>query len=202
MRSSSPAAAATVTPCSSTPTTVRSSTGVTPRCSSWRLARRDNDGGNAVSTRSVASTSSTRAWRGSIERKSPRSVSRASSAIWPAISTPVGPPPTTTNVSHARRRRSSCSSSAASKADRIRLARRAALSSDLTSGPRRATRRGRSRSSREPPATISVSYCSERAGPSPTTERTSSRRRSRSKPATSPSTTRTFRWRRKIARSG
>ena len=30
-------------------------------------------------------------------------VSRASSAIWPAISTPVGPAPTTTNVSHARR---------------------------------------------------------------------------------------------------
>ena len=42
--------------------------------------------------------------RGSIERKSCRSVSRASSPIWPAISTPVGPAPTTTNVSHAARR--------------------------------------------------------------------------------------------------
>ena len=40
--------------------------------------------------------------RGSIARKSRRSVSRASSAIWPAISTPVGPAPTTTNVSQAR----------------------------------------------------------------------------------------------------
>ena len=31
-------------------------------------------------------------------RKSLRSVRRDSSAIWPAISTPVGPAPTTTNV--------------------------------------------------------------------------------------------------------
>ena len=62
----------------------------------------ESDGGKLVSTRSAASTSRMRAVRGSIARKSRRSVSRASSAIWPAISTPVGPAPTTTNVSQVR----------------------------------------------------------------------------------------------------
>ena len=42
------------------------------------------------------------------------------SAIWPAISTPVGPPPTTTNVSHARRTSGSSSNSAISNAPNIR----------------------------------------------------------------------------------
>ena len=50
----------------------------------------------------AASTSSTRLSPASIVRKSPRRVSRASSAICPAISTPVGPAPTTTKVSSAR----------------------------------------------------------------------------------------------------
>src|SRR5919204_346906 len=91
------------------------------------------DGGKPVSMRSAASTSSTRPCRGSIERKSRRSVSRASSAIWPAISTPVGPAPTTTNVSHASRASALGSASAASKAARRRLRTASALSSDLTS---------------------------------------------------------------------
>ena len=64
---------------------------------------RESEGGKLVSTRSAASTSRMRALRGSMSRKSRRSVSRASSAIWPAISTPVGPAPTTTNVSQASR---------------------------------------------------------------------------------------------------
>ena len=64
---------------------------MTPSSWSERAARSESDGGNDVSTRSAVSTSSTRHSRGSIARKSPRSVSRASSAIWPAISTPVGP---------------------------------------------------------------------------------------------------------------
>ncbi len=85
----------------STPTTVVSSRTVTPRCASERSARRESDSGNALSTRGPASTSSTRVVRVSMSRKSRRSASRASSAIWPAISTPVGPAPTTTNVSHA-----------------------------------------------------------------------------------------------------
>ena len=55
---------------------------------------------------------------GSMVRKSPRR-SRAISAIWPAISTPVGPAPTTTKVSSSAWRAGSASSSAASKALRI-----------------------------------------------------------------------------------
>ena len=80
------------------------------------------------------STSSTRAARGSIVRKSRRSVSRAISAIWPAISTPVGPAPTMANVSHAARAAGSCSSSAASKAARMRRRMSSAPSSVLSSG--------------------------------------------------------------------
>ena len=63
----------------------------------------------------------TRALRVLIERKSRFRVLRDSSAIWPAISTPVGPAPTTTKVS-----RWSTSSplaamiSASSKAPKIR----------------------------------------------------------------------------------
>ena len=66
--------------------------------------------------------------------KSRLSVSRASSAIWPAISTPVGPAPTTTKVSQAARRCGSASISAASNALRIRDRVASALSSDFTSG--------------------------------------------------------------------
>ncbi len=84
-----------------TSTTAWPTSGVTPSCSSARSALCDSDGGNCASTRSAASTRRTRAARVSKERKSRRSASRASSAIWPAISTPVGPAPTTTNVSHA-----------------------------------------------------------------------------------------------------
>jgi len=71
--------------------------------------------------------------RGSAVWKSLRRVSRASSAIWPAISTPVGPPPTTTNVSHSARTSGSGSISAASNALRMRLRATSALSSDFTS---------------------------------------------------------------------
>jgi hypothetical protein len=61
-------------------------------------------------------------------------VSRASSAICPAISTPVGPAPTTTKVSHPRRRSASDSISAASNALSICARTASALSSDFTSG--------------------------------------------------------------------
>ena len=133
MRCVAPSACSIVTPVSSTSTTVLPSTGVTPSRRSERSAFADSDGGNPVSTRSAASTSRMRPLPGSAERKSPRSVSRASSAIWPAISTPVGPAPTTTNVSHSPRRSGSRSSSAASKAARMRLRTVSALSSDFTS---------------------------------------------------------------------
>ena len=75
---------------------------------------------------------------GSIVRKSRGSVSRASSAIWPAISTPVGPAPTTANVSHFARFSGSGSISAASNAARIRRRTSSARSSDFTSGARSA----------------------------------------------------------------
>jgi hypothetical protein len=72
---------------------------LTPNCSGDAAARLDSDGGNEGNTRSAASTMSTRPALGSTARKSPGKVSRASSAIWPAISTPVLPAPTTRNVS-------------------------------------------------------------------------------------------------------
>ena len=125
--------ASTVTLSLSMPTTVRPASTVTPTRCSERAAFAESEGGNVVSTRSAASTSRMRAVRGSTLRKSRRSVSRASSAIWPAISTPVGPAPTTTNVSQASRRPRSGSASAASKALRRRVRTTSALSSDFTS---------------------------------------------------------------------
>ena len=66
-----------------------------------RRLPRERLGEAAGRTRSAASTSRTRAVRVSTQRKSRRRASWASSAICPAISTPVGPAPTTTNVSQA-----------------------------------------------------------------------------------------------------
>ena len=57
---------------------------------------------------------------GSMLRKSPRRVRRASSAIWPAISTPVGPAPTTTKVISRSISAWSVASSASSKAPKMR----------------------------------------------------------------------------------
>ena len=62
----------------------------------------DREPSKAGSSRGPASTRMTRAERGSMVRKSAASALRASSAIAPAISTPVGPPPTTTKVSRRR----------------------------------------------------------------------------------------------------
>jgi len=118
-------------------TTVRSSSSVTPRDGSERAALRDREGGKVVSTRSAVSINRTRDCAESMERKSPRRVLRASSAIWPAISTPVGPAPTTTKVSSARRLAGTGSVSASSNALRTRARVARALSSDLTSGAKR-----------------------------------------------------------------
>ena len=84
-------------------------------------------------------------------------MSRASSAIWPAISTPVGPAPTITNVSQAARRSGSCSISAASKAARMWLRTISALSSDLTSFACSLHSSWPKYEYCEPPETISVS---------------------------------------------
>jgi hypothetical protein len=153
------------TPSVSTPTTVRATSGVTPSSLSERAARSDNGAGKDWSKRDPASTSRTRASRGPMERKASGSVSRASSAIRPATSTPVGPPPTTTNVNQRSPAAASCSTSAASNAFRIRDRTRSALSSDLTSS---ATSRHSSCPKYEyldPPATMSVSYGAPRRRP-------------------------------------
>lgn len=129
----SPSFSAIVTESSSMLTTVRLSITVTPSPSSDRLALADSESGKLVSTRSRASTMITRAALESMKRKLPFSVSRASSAICPDISTPVGPAPTTTKVSSARRASGSLIISAASKARRRFERTEIALSSVLTS---------------------------------------------------------------------
>ena len=63
----------------------------------------DSFGPNTASGALPPSKSSTRASSGSMVRNSARSVLVATSRIWPASSTPVGPAPTRTNVSQARR---------------------------------------------------------------------------------------------------
>ena len=133
-RSLDPSFASMVTASPSMSTTVWLVRGVTPSFLSERSARADSDGAKLPSTRSAVSTSRIRPVLGSIALKSPRRVSRAISAIWPAISTPVGPAPTTTKVSQPVRRAGSGSSSAPSKALRMRRRTSSALSSDFTSG--------------------------------------------------------------------
>ena len=71
------------------------------RAKSSSAARRELSGRYAGRMRGPASTSTMRASRGSIERKSLTRTWREISAIAPASSTPVGPPPTTTNVSRS-----------------------------------------------------------------------------------------------------
>ena len=87
---------------------------------------------------STASTRMIRAWVGSIRRKSFFSVRLASSAICPAISTPVGPAPTTTKVSARSASAGVCASSASSKAPKIRPRSSSASSIDFIPGAWRA----------------------------------------------------------------
>ena len=79
----------------------------------------------------------------SIAPKSGRSVRRASSAICPASSTPVGPPPTTAKVIQASRSSGSAASSARSKAPSTRERTRRASASDLSGGASAAHSSGR-----------------------------------------------------------
>ena len=85
----------------------------------------------------------TRVARGSIERKSAESAMRASSAIAPAISTPVGPPPTRTKLKRRSRSRASISISAFSNASRIRRRSIVASSMRFRPGANFANRHGR-----------------------------------------------------------
>ena len=87
-----------------------------PRRSRSLAALPDSRSPKVASTSLPPSKRRILALRGSIFRKSSLSTRLDSSAIWPAISTPVGPPPTTTKVSHSCRFAGSSSSSAISKA--------------------------------------------------------------------------------------
>ena len=120
IRRSVPSGSITSTPVLSTPTTLTLSWTSTPILASCSRAAVDSFSPNAPSTAGAASSRITRALLVSIRRKSRRSVRCASSAIWPAISTPVGPAPTTTKVSHSSVSAGSVHSSASSKEPKIR----------------------------------------------------------------------------------
>ena len=155
---------------------------------------------NGASGSSPPSKSSTRASLGSMSWYSRRSVCIASSRIWPASSTPVGPAPTSANVSHRRRSR---------VARRGRHLERAEdPGADLQGVGERLhpraragrTRRGRSRTAgrrRRPPGRRTARRSAPRAGV----------RRARSRASTSTRTTSasrhsTLRWCRSADRSG
>src|ERR1035438_8116151 len=87
----------------------------TPRAINWRSALAERSGGKAGKTRGSPSIRRMAASRGSMWRKSWRSVSLAISPSAPASSTPVGPAPTMTKFSQARRSAGSPSRSARSK---------------------------------------------------------------------------------------
>src|SRR5699024_2260798 len=89
---------------------------------------------NGGRTSGAASSRMTRAAAGSIRRKLFLSVCCASSATWPAISTPVGPAPTITKVSNRLRCSSSSVISACSKQPMIRLRSSSASSTDFMPG--------------------------------------------------------------------
>ena len=99
---------------------------IEPMCSSTPSLRRvfstlaDSFGPKAASGALPPSNSSTRASSGFARRYSARSVLVASSRIWPASSTPVGPAPTRANVSQRRRWAGSSVVSAISNAPNTR----------------------------------------------------------------------------------
>ena len=101
------------------PTTLALSCTSTPMPSSSCRAWVDSASPKWLSTAPAASSRTTLVVAGSKLRKLPLSVRRESSAICPAISTPVAPAPTTTKVSQASRASGSVSSSASSYAPKI-----------------------------------------------------------------------------------
>ena len=114
--------------------------GVAERAASRRAARggaalRESPSGKPGRTRSRG-LDEQHAARAGVDRSGSRarSVSCASSAICPAISTPVGRAPTTTKVSQALASLGSGSTSAASNAPRMRLRMSSAPASDFSSG--------------------------------------------------------------------
>ena len=95
----------------------------TPIFCSRRCVYRCSLGANEASTCGPASISRIFASVVATDLYSRGSVSWASSAIWPATSTPVGPAPITAKVTYAARSAGSVASSAISKAPRIWLRR-------------------------------------------------------------------------------
>ena len=106
----------TSTPLASMSSTLPPTRTSTPSASNERRAITDNFSSNVGSTRGPDCTSTTRACAGSKLRNSASMPKRASSAIAPASSTPVGPPPTIRKVSSALRSTGSSVISARSKA--------------------------------------------------------------------------------------
>ncbi|CNH26432.1 Uncharacterised protein [Mycobacterium tuberculosis] len=134
MRRSVPSGSLTVMPVRSTPVTMALSWTSTPIFASRAAARWPSFSPIDGSTAGAASSRITRALVVSMRRKAPFSVWSASSAICPAISTPVGPAPTTVNVRSRWRRSGSLDRSAASKALRMRPRNSRASSMDFMPG--------------------------------------------------------------------
>src|SRR5215204_3447321 len=136
-----------------------------------------------------------------MRRNSCGSMSRAISAIWPAISTPVGPAPTIANVNRAARRAGSASTSAASNAARILRRTSRALSSDFSSGASGRQSSWPKYEYSEPAAMMSTSYGTRIRSPLGAPGVTSTVCAATSNPVTSPRTTLTSRRRLKMARN-
>ena len=138
MRLEPPSGPLTVMPVASTSVTIVPRRTSTPIAVSRRRAASPSRSPKVGSTASAASSRMMRACRGSMRRKSLRRVRWASSAIWPAISTPVGPAPTTTKVRARSRSAGVRASSASSKAPKMRPRSSRASSIDFMPGACRA----------------------------------------------------------------
>ena len=134
MRRIVPSESLTVMPLRSTSVTMAPSWISTPIFSSLACAFLPSFSPMGGSTAGAASSRITRAVVESICRNAPLSVWSASSAICPAISTPVGPAPTTMKVSSFSRRAGSLDRSACSNAPRMRARSSSASSIDFMPG--------------------------------------------------------------------
>ena len=129
-----PSESLTVRPLRSTSVTIASSWISTPIFSSRAAAFLPSFSPIGGSTCGAASSRITRALVVSMWRNAPLRVWSASSAICPAISTPVGPAPTTVKVSSFSRRLGSLDRSACSNAPRMRPRSSSASSIDFIPG--------------------------------------------------------------------
>ena len=134
MRRVVPSESLTVMPLRSTSVTMAPSWISTPIFSSRACAFLPSFSPIGARTAGKASSRITRAVVESICRYAPLSVWSASSAICPAISTPVGPAPTTVNVNSFSRRAGSLDRSACSNAPRMRARNSSASSIDFMPG--------------------------------------------------------------------